>query len=292
MNHPLVSVIIPCYNHEQFVQECIQSVIDQDYQNIELIIIDDGSQDQSVQKIEEMRPQCEKRFVRFEFRHRPNKGLCATLNEALKWCEGEYYSPSASDDILLASKISKQVETLMSVGEDIVGVFCGVFVIDKSGNITSQKGRTVKKIDFHKVFLRSCFLPGQAVMLKTDIIRKINGYDEDILIEDLDLFLKIVDKRYYLTAISTPLVKYRRHNENLSSNHNLMIDAVSRILRKYQTNPLYPKALSNSYLIEAHGLQKKDKKKSRQYIRRALHLYPFNLLSKSLLKYIIKEIIK
>ena len=73
-NQLLVSVVIPCYNHEKFIQDCIQSVIDQTYQNIELIIIDDGSKDSSVEIIEKMLPACEQRFVRFEFRNRPNKG--------------------------------------------------------------------------------------------------------------------------------------------------------------------------------------------------------------------------
>ena len=106
-NQPLVSVVIPCYNHESFVQDSIQSVIDQTYQNIELIIIDDGSKDGSVEKIKEMIPACQERFIRFEFRHRPNKGLSATLNEALEWCEGEFFSPLASDASFSASKIFK-----------------------------------------------------------------------------------------------------------------------------------------------------------------------------------------
>ena len=91
-NQPLVSVVIPCYNHEQFVQDSIQSVIDQTYRNIELIIIDDGSKDGSVEKIQEMVDICEQRFTRFEFRSRPNKGLSSTLNEALEWCKGKYFS--------------------------------------------------------------------------------------------------------------------------------------------------------------------------------------------------------
>ncbi|MGA6331370.1 glycosyltransferase family 2 protein, partial [Acinetobacter baumannii] len=102
---PLVSIVIPCYNHANFVQDCIQSVIAQTYQNIELIIIDDGSKDGSVEKIQEFIGECEKRFVRFEFRNRPNKGLSATLNEALEWCQGEYFSAIASDDMMLNDKI-------------------------------------------------------------------------------------------------------------------------------------------------------------------------------------------
>ncbi|EPK1752121.1 glycosyltransferase family 2 protein, partial [Acinetobacter baumannii] len=94
---PLVSIVIPCYNHVDYVQDCIQSIIDQTYQNIELIIIDDGSKDESVLKINEMLKKCENRFSRFEFRHRPNKGLSATLNEALEWCQGEYFATLASD---------------------------------------------------------------------------------------------------------------------------------------------------------------------------------------------------
>ena len=86
---PLVSVVIACYNHENFVQDCIKSVVAQTYDNIELIIIDDGSKDSSVEKISELIDVCQNRFSRFEFRHRSNKGLTATLNEALERRQGE-----------------------------------------------------------------------------------------------------------------------------------------------------------------------------------------------------------
>ena len=131
-NQPLVSVVIACYNHERFVQDSIQSVIDQTYQNIELIIIDDGSKDGSVKKIQEMIPTCKERFFRFEFRYRPNKGLSATLNEALVWCQGEYYSPIASDDMMLPQKIEKQINFLLKSHKNkIVGIFSGYHLIDE-----------------------------------------------------------------------------------------------------------------------------------------------------------------
>ncbi|HCJ7896604.1 TPA: glycosyltransferase family 2 protein, partial [Acinetobacter baumannii] len=123
---PLVSIIIPCYNHANFVQDCIQSVIAQTYQNIELIIIDDGSKDETVEKIQKLVTQCTERFVKFEFRHRPNKGLSATLNEALEWCQGEYFSAIASDDMMLNDKIEIQIDFLKnSIDSTIVGVFGG-----------------------------------------------------------------------------------------------------------------------------------------------------------------------
>jgi len=124
MPEPLVSVVIPCYNHEKHVQECIQSIIDQDYQNIELIIIDDGSKDGSVGKIEEMILGCKVRFKRFEFRHRENVGLSSTLNEAIDWCEGGYFSPIASDDVLENNKISA-LTLLASEELNIAAVFGG-----------------------------------------------------------------------------------------------------------------------------------------------------------------------
>ncbi|MCD6061882.1 MAG: glycosyl transferase family 2, partial [Moraxellaceae bacterium] len=109
---PLVSVALPCYNHERYVQQCIQSIIDQDYPNLELILIDDGSRDGSVEKMRAMLPACEARFTRFEFRARPNVGLAATLNEMLEWCQGEYFSAVASDDAMLPHKTRLEVDYL------------------------------------------------------------------------------------------------------------------------------------------------------------------------------------
>ena len=103
---PLVTIAIPSYNHGRYVQACIESIIEQDYENIELIIIDDGSTDDSVLRIGEMVARCRARFQRFEFLPRSNKGLCATLNEALEWARGFYFAVSDSDDVLLPSKTS------------------------------------------------------------------------------------------------------------------------------------------------------------------------------------------
>src|SRR5690606_4797225 len=158
---PLVSVVIPCYNHAKFVKETIQSIIDQDYENIELIIIDDGSKDNSVEVIEEMVPACHKRFKRFEFRHRPNRGLCATLNEALEWCTGEYLSCIASDDIMMPYKTSVQVEYLLENPASI-GVFGRVELLNTQTGMKAMAIKVIRKVvkyNFDDILLHKHRLP-------------------------------------------------------------------------------------------------------------------------------------
>ena len=98
MKKPLVSVIIPAYGHAHFIDETIDSALQQTYKNLELIIINDGSPDNIAEVIESRRSECEKRFTRFVFISRENKGLAKTLNQCLKEAQGEYVAITASDD--------------------------------------------------------------------------------------------------------------------------------------------------------------------------------------------------
>jgi len=111
-NMPLISVIIPTYNHENYVQETINSIINQTYQNIELVIIDDGSTDSTWQKIQEMKIECEKRFSKIYFETKTNEGIALTLNKLLAQTTGDYIYLIASDDLAKPNAIEKQVEFL------------------------------------------------------------------------------------------------------------------------------------------------------------------------------------
>lgn len=213
---PLVSVVIPCYNHESFVQDSIQSVIDQTYENIELIIIDDGSKDSSVEKIQEMIPACKERFFRFEFRYRPNKGLSATLNEALEWCEGEYYSAIASDDIMLPEKTKLQVEFLKE-NKNISAVFGGIELIDNNNVKISERVRQSKQYSFKDIILHQHDLPAPTQMIRLSALKNVGGYDPNILIEDWYMWLRLssYSDLYYMDHL---LCLYRQHETNISKN--------------------------------------------------------------------------
>ena len=249
-NTPRVSIIVPCYNHEKFVKETIQSVIDQDYQNIELIIIDDGSKDSSVKVIEEMIPQCKERFARFEFRTRKNKGICFTLNEALDWCEGEFLTGVASDDTIKSYKTSVQVDFLIK-NTNSIGVFGGVEYLYEDTGVRVTNVSSNKKYAFKELFLKkSDLLPGTS-LLRTEAIRKLGGYKEAFLIEDWLLYLRLTEHGETLDYINQVMGTYRRHQNNFSSKPDLMLKGRLEILRLFSDHPLYKKSLARIYMIAA-----------------------------------------
>lgn len=239
-NQPLVSVVIPCYNHERFVQDSIQSVIDQTYQNIELIIIDDGSKDGSVDKIQEMIPTCQERFIRFEFRHRSNKGLSATLNEALDWCKGVYYSAIASDDMMLPEKTKLQVDFL-DANKNISAVFGGIKLIDNNNITISERVRESKQYSFKDIILHQHDLPAPTQMIRLSALKKVGGYDSDVLIEDWYMWLRLssYSDLYYMDHL---LCLYRQHETNISKNLEKMHSGRFDVLSCFKDSIYYEEA--------------------------------------------------
>lgn len=247
---PLVSIVIPCYNHSQFVQETIQSVIDQDYENIELIIIDDGSKDNSVEVIQEMIPACEERFVRFEFRYRPNKGLCATLNEALEWCEGEYFSPLASDDIALPHKTSFLINKHQQYDAAVVFGSARKFNIEKEGkDLLLNCEHTLKDLMFIKNMPAA-----PASLMRTDIIRNVGGFLEGIALEDLYMWLKLTSNGEKLYSFPEVVVKYRDHEANTIKQFEFMHKQRLKVLELFSSVPYYKEARKNSFIKGAKAI--------------------------------------
>lgn len=259
-SQPLVSVVIPCYNHENFVQDSIQSVVNQDYENIELIIIDDGSKDNSVLKILEMVELCEKRFIRFDFRSRPNQGLSSTLNEALEWCNGKYFSPLASDDQMLENKTTIQVECLEK-NRKIPAVFSGVKRIDENNKELNKFLNNNRFYNFEEIIMHEYYLPACTQMIRMDIVKDIGGYNSNLFIEDWYMWLKLsmYGDLYYMSDI---LCLYRLHSSNISKNLAKMQKGRLAVLYCFKENNYYEKALKNIYwvnMVETYVDGKKSK---------------------------------
>lgn len=257
---PLVSVVIPCYNHACYIEECILSVVGQDYKNIELIVIDDGSKDASVQVIEGMRGVCEARFTRFKFIQRENRGLCNTLNQALDWCEGEYYSALASDDVWLFFKLGKQVEYL-EMNPEVVAVFGGVTLIDENGRILRKVERS-GSFGFKEIFLNRYFLPAPTALVRRLELQAI-GYDPLIKIEDWNMWLKLSKRTMrQLVNLRESVTLYRQHGENMSGDAGMMYLEGMKILSQFSGDVDYEQSVAEYELAMSGILALSDKKKS------------------------------
>ena len=287
---PLVSVVIPCYNHEKFVQDCIQSVIDQTYENIELIIIDDGSKDSSVDKIKGMIPLCEERFSRFEFRYRPNKGLSSTLNEGLEWCNGKYFSAIASDDQMIEEKTEIQVDYLEK-NDKCAGVFGNVTYIDEDNRAIYNSNLNFKKNTFEDVILFNYIIMAPTQLCRLDLIRKVGQYNVDIKIEDYFMWLKLTENGLYsLDSLNNYFTKYRTHSSNTSGQSELMYSERLKVLKYFSYHPLYLKAISNSYLITAHDYINSDKIKALGFYFKAIKENPYLFIEYKNFQFLVRYI--
>lgn len=248
---PLVSIIIPCYNHAQFVQESIQSVIDQDYENIELIIIDDGSSDNSVEVIQQLISVCKNRFKSFDFISRANQGLSATLNEGLSLAQGEVIGFCSSDDAFHKHKVSSQV-AFFNTHSDIHFCYTQTYVFDDNGRILEEQTYQANKglhenVTFEEVFTFKVHFPVTGMYRARFLKDVLKGFDGSLSAEDYDINLRIlsvseagyIDERLYFYRSPAAIGADRKRpvmRKDVSESHLITIN-------KYRSHPLYSQAL-------------------------------------------------
>jgi len=236
---PLISVIIPCYNHQKYIQEAIYSVVNQTYSNIELIILNDGSQDNSHKKILELEEICKARFTHFHYINKLNEGVAATLNKGLVLSKGLYISFCASDDRYLENHIETLVNKYMQLDDSVAMVSGNTNFIDNQGRemyfdknhkvvydreqafFTSLKELTyeynpieyIKEYGTYKsVVLGRCGI-NQATMFVRQALIDVGMFNMGNKVEDVGIWLKIA-KKYKAVYIDKILYSYRLHGEN------------------------------------------------------------------------------
>ena len=266
-NLPLVSIVIPCYNHEQFVQDCIQGIIDQTYENIELIIIDDGSKDDSVLRIQEMVEKCQNRFKRFEFRCRPNKGLSATLNEMIDWSLGKYFSACASDDILYPNATSLCVD-LLERREDCGICHAHAESIYGTPDISSTNIKD-KEFTFEQLIKKNQIL-ALTVIIRRSVFDDVGVFDDSLYIEDWDMWLRISYAGYKIGFVNEVVAFYRYHDNNISKNFERMELASDQILNKWKGSIYYENALINEKIRRFYFYSDSNKQQALIYLKTAL----------------------
>ncbi|MEI9918027.1 MAG: glycosyltransferase [Bacteroidota bacterium] len=177
---PLVSVICVCYNHQRFVREAIESVLNQSYKNIELIVVDDGSSDKSVEIIRSMN------VTLIDLKK--NQGYCKAFNAGWRACKGEYIIDLAGDDELTPDRVKIGVEEF-SKHDETFGVQFGD-AIYSDNKIHSQRFPNPPEGDIYIDLIKRYFICTPSMMSRRSVLTMLNGYDESLAYEDFDFWIR------------------------------------------------------------------------------------------------------
>lgn len=233
-DQPLVSTIMPAYNHERYVEQAIRSVVAQTYPKIELVIIDDGSTDRTREVIEATLATL-RRKLPVVFRSQPNAGVCATLNRGLALCSGDYVQFLASDDAYLPQKTKVCLDLLRALPENVAAAYCDGFATDqdlKTVCAFSDLYPVPFSRNAHRELLVANWLPAMGLLYRKNAVISVGAFDEALKFEDWDLLLRITE-HFQLTRTRQRLFKYRLHDNNMHRDHLLMIDATKSIAEKF-----------------------------------------------------------
>ncbi len=209
-----VAIAIASYNHADYVAQAIRSVHEQTHRDWRLLVIDDGSQDDSAERIEALRAQLGDE--RITFRKRENRGLCRTLNEALAEADAPFFCYLGSDDYWHPRKLEMQ---LTRIG-DAAAAYSDCWVVDEAGASRRFSDSTLVPYhggDIYRDLVFARFMPPSPTNLfSTQRVREVGGFDEGSFLEDRDLWLRISRGRR-VVYVPEPLAYYRVHESNVST---------------------------------------------------------------------------
>lgn len=210
---PKVSVVIPTYNYAHFLPEAVQSVLAQTFPNFELIIVDDGSTDNT--------PEVAKRFLgdpRVRYVRQENRGLSAARNTGIREARGKYVAFLDPDDLWLPEKLEKQV-ALVEKDVDIALAYCTVEFMDTDGAPLPHvawphpPGAGVKELLYMNWVVGS----GSSVLVRKAVFEEAGLFNESLRgLEDIDMWLRILHGREWACE-EQPLARIRRHGKSMQS---------------------------------------------------------------------------
>lgn len=217
--NPMVSIIIPVYNGSNYMREAIDSALAQTYKNIEVIVINDGSNDNG--ETEKIAKEYGDKII---YIYKENGGVSTALNLGIKTMKGEYFSWLSHDDVYTEDKIEKQVKALSYIEDKNTLVCCDYIHIDKDSNvigtIPNVESKTSKILSW-KYMLMDLFTNGPvhgcALMIPKSVFESVGLFDETLrFYQDGFMWYKIFMKKYSVLLIPDICVKGRIHNKQLT----------------------------------------------------------------------------
>lgn len=284
MQDPLISVIIPTYNRRRKVLHAVQSVLDQTYSPIEIIVSDDASTDRTESALSEFiqHKDSRVRYVRSE----ENRGVSAARNRGIALARGEYIAFLDSDDSWDPQKIERQVAVARTLGPDAF-VFCGFRLCDESGahtikllTLDRQEGPCLVSPEENP--LEKSIPPPGGWLISSSFIQKVGLFDEKMkTFEDADFAYRIYTAGFKGYYISEPFVRCHtdnRRGDNLSVMSSKTMEAKEYMVKKYGRSGISRKNIARVYNSLAKDyLYFKNRKMGSYSLLRAFLTYPLNV---------------
>jgi acetyltransferase-like isoleucine patch superfamily enzyme/glycosyltransferase involved in cell wall biosynthesis len=230
-----VSIVVLAYNHQDYVEQALEAALNQSYPNANVLVFDDASSDRTAEKIRGYleRTKSSTRFIH----HQVNKGLCATLNEALALCDTEYVTFISADDWMEPTRVEKAVNCLSAFGDEYGLVYGDIYLVNEDNSRLAEtwysKRSTPSGSVFDQLLTGELEVAAPNVLLRRRVFDVVGNYDERLCFEDYDMWLRIA--RYYKFAfLPEPLVSYRLLLKSMSNTMGLAIGLdVITILSKH-----------------------------------------------------------
>jgi len=273
---PKVSVVIPTYNRAHLISRAIKSVLNQTYQNFEIIVVDDGSTDNTEEVINSFNNPC----IRY-IRHEQNKGGSAARNTGIKFAKGEYVAFQDSDDEWLPEKLEKQMNVFENAPPEVGVVYTGFWRIENDKKIYIPQSWVSKKDgNIHQELLKGNYITTQSMVVKKECFKKAGVFDEELpRLQDWELVLRL-SKYYEFRCVDEPLVISYYTQNSISANKDALIKALNVILTKhFEEFRQDTKLLAKYYFSIGMNLcsNSSNFKNGRDYFIKAIKLYPFNI---------------
>lgn len=251
MREKLISVIIPTYNRVNYLRISVNSVIQQTYKNIEIIIVDDCSTDNTENIINRVQ---DKR-IRY-LRNKENIGAGASRNRGIKEAKGEFIAFLDDDDEWLPKKLEKQMLLFNLLPDDYGLVYCGHIIYDMNGDLIGRK-KSQYRGNVLREILNGCILGGSTPLIRKTVFSKV-GYNNSNLKSSIDweMWIRIAEN-YKFDFVDEYLVKYIIHEDQISTKRKNRIEDLEliykshkKLLKLYSAELNFIKKIIRLYIIE------------------------------------------
>lgn len=271
---PRVSIVIPTHNRAEFLGAAVRSVLCQSFQDFEVVIVDDGSNDCTSTMVDTFRDE------RIHYiRHRMRRGGAAARNTGIARASGEYVAFLDDDDEWFPEKLERQMNIMLASPPQVGGVYTGYFIVNRSDGSTCGQVIARNRGYLYPPILAENLIGGtSSVVLRRACLERVGWFDETLpSFQDYDLWIRVA-RGFEFECIPEPLLKYFVHPHQVWTNLDALVQGLEVMLKKYGAAPAFRKKAHRYFLsFGVRFCERNQFDRGRKAFMRAAAMHPYGL---------------